>query len=163
GEANERYIQWNKNSSISICRCACYRLLNVRKCVDFGSCSLDTERAGPIFKRTGEGGSGRIVGIVDHGDMSEMWGYLLQCLQLLADDRKFHDGEAGDVATGASETFHVASRHGFSATGNYDWNRLRQLHQDRDDASANGDDDIGLQFHEVRGSGSDEVHVVDGP
>ena len=37
------------------------------------------------------------------------------------------------------------------ATGHDNWNRARQLHQDRNDAGALGQDRIRFKFHKVRG------------
>jgi hypothetical protein len=62
-----------------------------------------------------------------------------------------------------SEALRVAACDGIGTTRIDDRNRAGQLHQDRNNAAADGEDCVRAKFDKVGRCGANEVHVVAGP
>src|SRR6266567_799905 len=82
---------------------------DVGKTVDTSDGRLNGERSGSVLKWPIEKSCGRVIRIVDHRYMRNIWRNLFERLQHLADDREFKKGKSSDVAARPGQTFHPAS------------------------------------------------------
>ena len=152
-----------KNAAVGLRRQSFDRAFNVGDAVNWRNDRLDRQRQGRRFKRTPIVYCSKIVGIVDHRNARRSRRNLLQRLQNPTDDRQLQRRKSRHVATGPREACDKSCFDGSGGARDDDRNCASQLHQDRNHPTANGDDHVRLQLHEIGGIGPHQVHIVRGP
>src|SRR5215510_4442117 len=106
---SERDVEGEKNSAIGSRRHGLDSSFDVGKTMDVRDDRLDGKRSGSILKCPPEESCSRVIRIVYHCNMRNIWRNFFERLQHIADNRKFSLGKSSDVATRPGKAFHPAS------------------------------------------------------
>jgi hypothetical protein len=109
-----------------------------------------------------EGGI-RIVGIENHSNTRGAGRDLLHDLQPLAEDREFKNRKSRDVSPGSRKALRNACFERITGSRYDDRDRASELHQNRNDAAAKRDNEVGLELQEIYSIGPHQIHIIHGP
>src|SRR5215467_10171998 len=118
----ERDVEGEKNAAIGSLRHGFDSSFDVGKTMDVRDDRLDGKRSGSILKCPPEESCSRVIRIVDHRNMRNIWRNFFKRLQHIADNREFGLGKSSDVATRPGEAFHPASFDWIGTPGDDDRN-----------------------------------------
>src|ERR1700736_2128284 len=105
----DRDVRSQQDAAIGPLRHGLDNSFDVGKTMNTSNDRLDGKRSGSVLKWPIEKSGGRVIRIVDHRNMRNIWCDLFERLQHLADAREFKNRKSSDVTTRSGKTFHPAS------------------------------------------------------